>query len=348
MCALAWSAANAAEFTFYGVGHLSFDQIDTGTSSSDYVHSNSSRLGLKGSQDLGDDLSVYAQYESGVDLTVRGTGDGNGGATSNGQLFTRARDSFLGLKHEQYGAIQFGRVGGLNQWLYDYNLFADQVGDLGNIWGGDGLPGRLDSTVEYLSPAVNGFRIDLTYVPGQGASNQRGVIVKADYASGGCKLGAAYANLGKGAFGTVDRTAFAITGSYDLGFFNVGGGYQRQTGIGGTPGADRNQASVGGAVKVAANGLLKAQYAWSGNLSGLADSGAQQIDVGFDYKLHKTTTVYIAYARTSNGLNSALSAYDYGHGDQGTSPIALGKTPSVVSVGMIYQFEFSRPESKSQ
>jgi len=121
------SICQAADLALYGVGHLSYDAIDTGVSSSDYVHSNSSRLGIKGDQDLNDALSVYVQYESGVDLTGHGTGDGNGGASSTGQIFTRARDSFLGLRSHDYGSIQFGRVGGLNQWLYDYNLFADQV-----------------------------------------------------------------------------------------------------------------------------------------------------------------------------------------------------------------------------
>jgi len=70
------SICQAADLALYGVGHLSYDAIDTGVSSSDYVHSNSSRLGIKGDQDLNDALSVYVQYESGVDLrvTARATG----------------------------------------------------------------------------------------------------------------------------------------------------------------------------------------------------------------------------------------------------------------------------------
>ena len=86
LCWPAW----ATDLNLYGVGHLSFDDLDTGVSSSTYVHSNSSRLGIKGDQDLNDALSVYVQYESGVDLTGHGTGDGNGGASSTGQIFTRA------------------------------------------------------------------------------------------------------------------------------------------------------------------------------------------------------------------------------------------------------------------
>ncbi|EQD48234.1 outer membrane porin protein precursor, partial [mine drainage metagenome] len=84
----------ALDLSIYGVGDLSYDNINNGAQTSDYIHSNSSRLGFKGSHDLGNGLSVIFQYDSGVDLTGNGTGDGNGGTYSNGQIFTRARDSF--------------------------------------------------------------------------------------------------------------------------------------------------------------------------------------------------------------------------------------------------------------
>jgi predicted porin len=307
-------------------------------SSSDYVHSNSSRLGLKGDQDLNDALSVYVQYESGADLTGHGTGDGNGGASSTGQIFTRARDSFLGLKSHDYGSIQFGRIGGLNQWLYDYNLFADQVGDLGNIWSGDGLPGRLDNTVEYLSPTLYDLRLALTYVPNEGAHNQRDVVVKADYAASLLKLGAAYAKFGTGDLGAPNLEALAVTGRFELDWLNVGGGFQREKNIGGRPGADRSQATLGAAVKLGANCIVKTQFAWSGELSGVPSSGAHQIAAGVDYNAGDTTIVYVAYSRTSNSAHTAYSAYDYGHGDQGVPPILDGKSASVFSVGLVYKF----------
>ncbi len=86
--AMAASApARALNVSIYGVGDLSADSINTGTNSSGYIHSNSSRLGFKGSEDIGNGLTALFQYESGVDLTGQGTGDGNGGATSSGQLF---------------------------------------------------------------------------------------------------------------------------------------------------------------------------------------------------------------------------------------------------------------------
>lgn len=330
----------AAELNMYGVGHLSFDGIDTGASSSDYVHSNSSRLGIKGDQDLDNGLSIYMQYESGVDLTVHGTGDGNGGANSAGQVFTRARDSFVGLKSD-FGSIQVGRVGGMNQWLYDYDLFADQVGDLGNVWGGDGLPGRIDSAVEYISPTFSGLKIAATFVPDEGGHNQHDEVLKADYALGGLKVGLGYAQFGPGASGLPSLDATAVTASYEADIFNVGGEYQHEKNVGGVSGANRDQFTFGASVKLGASAVVKAQYTHSGQLSGVPQSGANMFAAGLDYNLGTSTTVYLAYAHVSNSANNAYSSFDYGHGDQGTPAILPGNSPAAYSIGLIYKFDVS-------
>jgi predicted porin len=337
---LSAQACRAAELNLYGVGHLSFDGIDTGVSSSDYVHSNSSRLGIKGDQDLDYGLSIYMQYESGVDLTVHGTGDGNGGATSAGQVFTRARDSFVGVKSE-FGSLQVGRVGGMNQWLYDYNLFADQVGDLGNVWGGDGLPGRIDSAVEYITPTIEGLKVALTFVPDQGGHNQHDEVVKADYTLGGLKLGLGYAQFGPGIVGLPTLNATAVTASYEVALFNVGGEFQRENNVGGVSGADRNQFTFGASVKLGQSAVFKAQYTRSGQLSGVPQSGANQIAAGLDFNLGTSAIVYLAYAHVSNSANNAYSSFDYGHGDQGTPAILPGNSPAAYSIGLIYKFDVS-------
>lgn len=329
--------ASAVDLSIYGVGHLSADSIDTGSQSSGYIHSNSSRLGFKGSHELGNGLSVLFQYESGVDLTGQGTGDGNGGALSNGQIFTRARDSFVGVKGN-FGTVLFGRLPALNQWLYDYNLFGDQVGDLGNLWGGDGLPGRVNHAAHYRTPDFGGLSVGLSYVPNQGTTDTQAYIVKADYATGGLKLGAAYATVGTGA-GTPDHKVGALTASYDVGSFNVGAGWQRESDIGGTAGDDRNKYTLGAAFKVGGAGTVKVQYANAGDLGNLPNSGASQWAVGYDYAWDKNTTLYVAYAETKNDAGAAFSAYNWGHGDQGVNPIVAGNDPSAISVGVVYKFD---------
>jgi predicted porin len=104
-------------------------------------------------------MSVLFQYESGVDLTGRGSGDGNGGGVPGNTLFTRTRDSFVGL-NGGFGTFLAGRLPAHNQWLYDFNLFGDQVGDLGNIFGKN-LPGRADGALHYKTPSFGGVTVGL-------------------------------------------------------------------------------------------------------------------------------------------------------------------------------------------
>ncbi len=327
----------ALDLSVYGVGHLSADSIDNGDKSSGYLHSNSSRLGFKGDHDLGNGLKLLFQYESGVDLTGHGDGDGNGGIpNNNGQLFTKARDSFVGATGS-FGTVLFGRLPAVNQWLYDYNLFGDQVGDLGNIWGVN-LPGRVNHAAHYRTPDFGGFSLGLSYVPDQGNSSTSAGIVKADYGIGGFKIGGAYASVGTGS-GNPKQKATAVTASYGVGIFSVGGGAQRESDIGGISGADRSEYTIGASVKIGSAGTVKIQYAKTGNLGGIADSSARQTAIGYDHAVDKATTLYIAYAKTNNDTNAAYSAYDWGHGDQGVPGIIGGKSPAALSVGVVYKFD---------
>lgn len=329
---LSASTGSALELNVYGVGHLSVDSNDNGTDSFLYVASNSSRLGFKGNQDVSDDLKIIFQYESGVDLTGEGTNDGNGGGTAN-NLFSTARDSFVGLSGD-FGTVMAGRLGGLNQWLYDYNLFADQVGDLGNIWGGTGLPGRASSTVAYATPDINGFDALIAYHPENGSADADVPIIKLNYKTGDLKFGLANMSVGQGT-GSPEHDVTAFTASYDGGSWTVGGGYQTESDIGGTAGNDRDSYTVGASFKVGADGTLKAQYTSSD--ADAANADATQIAVGYDHSLDKATTVYIAYASTDNDPAATFTANNYGHG-KAVTPTS-GQDPSSISVGIVYKFD---------
>ena len=333
--ALLSTAASAFDLKIYGVGHVSIDRTDNGMENDAFVASNSSRLGVRGEHTLGDDLSVVVQYESGVDLTGRGENDGNGGGPSDGRLFTRARDSFVGVS-SRFGSLRLGRLGGLNQWVYDINLFADQVGDLGNIWGGTGLSGRVDSALQYTTADLGGLGATLTYAPKGGAGDTDVFVAKATYSTAAVQLGGAY--MSQGAGGATDHTAFAITGVYRAGRFTIGAGYQNESDIAAITGNDRDGITLGGSVKFR-KGLIKAQVTTSDG--DLRDSRATQWAVGYDYHLGKNTTAYIAYARTDNNRNASFSATDYGHGDN-VGAGARGDDPSVMSIGLTYSFESTR------
>ncbi len=322
----------ALELNVYGVGHLSADNVNDGADSAIHVTSNSSRLGFRGNQDIGDGMKVLFQLESGADLSGQGSNDGNGGGTTSG-VFTDARDSYVGLGGG-FGTVLAGKLGGLNQWLYDYNLFGDQVGDLGNIWGGSGLPGRVNNALHYRTPDFNGISVGLSYVPDEDpAVSTDSTIAKVDYADGALKVGGAVASVGQ-ASGD-DWSVTAVTASYDFGKFSVGGGVQNETNMGGVSGADRSSYTLGASMKVGAKGTLKAQIANS-SADG-ADNDASQIAIGYDHSLNKYATVYVAYAATTNEDTATFTANNWGHGDTVT-PVA-GDDPNAVSVGVVVKFD---------
>ncbi|MDZ7754760.1 MAG: porin [Gammaproteobacteria bacterium] len=352
---LAASPAHAFEFNIYGVGHLSADSVDDGSSTDEGVASNSSRLGFKGNHDLGGGMKALFQAEAGIDLTGQGGNDGNGGSPDDGDVFTNARDSYVGLAGD-WGTLLAGKLGGLNQWVYDYNLFADQVGDLGNIWGGSGLPGRVTSTLHYRTPDFSGLSVGFSYIPDEdniaaapnitpaasaplpsdpsppNVNSDDIWLVKADYASGGLKLGGAYTNIDLRAN---DWEVWAITGSYDFGRFTVGGGWQNESDMGGAAGNDRDSYTLGASAKVGTSGTVKAQVAHSdGDAS---NSDATQWAVGYDHALNKYVTVYGAYAATDNDSAAAFSANNYGKGDAVTP--ALGDDPGAFSIGLVVTFD---------
>ncbi|MEX2470486.1 MAG: porin [Pseudohongiellaceae bacterium] len=320
------AVANDLQAEFYGQGHVSADSVDGGENRSGYFASNSSRLGLRGHQPLGGDVDLVFQYEQGLDLTGQGENDGNGPASTSG-LLTAARVSFLGLSGE-YGSIRLGKLDGLNQWVYDYNLFADQVGDLGNLWGGTGLAGRISNAAQYVSPQYQGITLGLTYVPEEGVDDADLALIKADYVNSRLKLGLAFADIGR------DWRVGALTGSHQTGNFTVGAGWQREESISDIRGNDRNS-YTGGASFALQNGVvLKAQVAHSD--SSLAGFDATQWSVGAEYPWDPALTLYLVFATVRNGDEAAFAANGWGKGDAVLPP--AGQNPNAVSLGMVYRF----------
>ena len=319
----------------YAVGHLSVDSIDDGIDSSIHTTSSSSRLGLKGSYELSPKFSVFFQYESGIDLTGQGENDGNGGSNSSGQFFTKTRPSFIGLSGN-FGKVQIGHMPALDQWANDYNLFADQVGDLGNLWEGSGVPGRMDNTIHYATPDFNGFNAALTLKPEEDQEGSDNLIFKANYTREGLKLGVAFASIGQGDL-LDEHTVSAVILSYHFSRFSVGGGFQTEADIGGIPGNDRDSITVGASMKVSDKGTIKAQFAVSDGE--FDESEATQIAFGYDYAFDSQTTLYIAYAQMDNDNNVNFSVNGKGHGDK-IVPM-IGHDPRAISLGIIQKFDFN-------
>jgi|SRR5690349_20490080 len=111
------AAALAQEVQIYGRANVGVDSYSatgaTAGSGSDVksrtrVFDQGSRLGFRGTEDLGGGLKAIWQIESGVNIDT-GSANGQSGAanTSTGTLATR--DSYAGLEGG-FGRVQFGRL----------------------------------------------------------------------------------------------------------------------------------------------------------------------------------------------------------------------------------------------
>src|SRR5574341_1148307 len=182
----------------YGAAKLSVDVIDTDskTAGADTtltkVSSNSSRLGFKGSEDLGDDLSVVYQLELGVnwDGTTQKTAESVTSATTNtttGVTTVKTKDAnvntlslrntFVGLKNKSLGTV----LCGTHDTPYktatgQFDPFADSMGDynavIGAVNGATNFELRPKDVIAYVSPSWGGVQLSAgTSQTGQESDN---------------------------------------------------------------------------------------------------------------------------------------------------------------------------------
>ena len=329
-------AALGNEFSVYGVAHLSLDGVESGRDDEFDAASNSSRIGIRGKFDLAPDIAMVFQYEQGLDLTFRGENDGNGPVSRDGPV-TTVRDSWLGLD-TRFGALKGGKFGGLNQWVYNFNLFADRIGDLGNLWGGTGLPGRISEGVQYSLPEFRGFNARATWVPDEGRGNQDILVYSADFEYQGLNLGAGFLDLGRdAALDERDHLAWALTASRAIGKFDVGLGWQREVGIDGQRARQRNSFTLGASAEVLPRTRIKSQVTVSDSNRSNAD--AWQWAVSLERTITERALVYLAFSRTFNESAAAFSTNNYGKG-RALFP-AAGEDPWAVSLGLNLSFEHS-------
>ena len=120
------------------------DRVSAGSDAWDVVN-NTSRLGVRGEEDLGGGLSAIYQYEFGVDVTEGGN-------------FNSNRPKWVGLKGSSWGSVTMG-----TQWTPYYNVIG--VGDIFNsfkVFDQDTYLGyvygtRMDNSLIYSTPNWSGF-----------------------------------------------------------------------------------------------------------------------------------------------------------------------------------------------
>jgi predicted porin len=191
-------AAMASDVVVYGKVRQAVDIVDMGTVDNIQINDRTSRLGFKGSEDLGNGLKAIFGMEFGV--AISGS-NGNGIETGAKNEFSPSspvfggRNAFVGLAGD-FGTVLVGRHDHpLKMSTGKLDLFADTIAD-NNQGFTEGLTDlRADGTVAYVSPNFSGFTFAGAMVPGEN-NNADGIAdaysIAGMYDNGGLYLSAAY------------------------------------------------------------------------------------------------------------------------------------------------------------
>jgi predicted porin len=161
------------------------------------------RIGVKGSEDLGNGLKAIYQVELGLNLSAK---DNNIPSGSNGISY---RNSFIGLAGN-WGTFLVGRhdtplkisTGKLDQ-------FSDTMADYNGTVGFDDI--RADNVIAYISPSFSGFSFAGAVVAGGGATAGAGANINEDSLAGAFSLAAIYNNgpfYASAAYESLDKDMF--------------------------------------------------------------------------------------------------------------------------------------------
>jgi len=356
---MATQAANA-EVTIYGQIHVSIDYLnaDQATNTSDPVGDNdslwdvtsrASRLGFKGSEDLGDGLKMIWKIESQIDIA-------NGGNTNG--TYWKPRNAYIGLagnwgtflygRHDTPVKMSTGKLDIFGDTIADYNN-GSQTGKTGAF-----VDIRADDAIAYVSPNFSGLTLVGAIVPdadyGEDDASERGDFaggysLAAMYSNGGLFIGGGYENLDD-LYGGADVSHWRIGAGYDFGDFHIGGVYQDADGaLGGRTDAtsdpiDFKTFTINGSYKFG-NNVVKAMWLrsdWDDDIAVYTDDGSTKNDdtfdtwaIGLDHNFSKRSKAYVIYVDS----DMALHGSNFNMTKEGSE---MAREQWAISMGMVHKF----------
>lgn len=339
---LAAPAFAQSNVTIYGVADAYFGlvngkQTTTGKSDTAAVVGSGllsgSRLGFKGSEDLGNGLKAEFALEQGF--------NSDDGSSSSGRAFHR--QAYVAL------SSSMGKVGLGRQYAPGYAATSTYEATGGAaiapqvILAGAGFkiqPGssqRIDNSITYASPNFGGLTINGIWGVGtEDATDEKAgrvLSIGANYANGPIGIAYVYNQQNSTTNGNDTQREHYLGGSYDLGMITLLASYQTlggDTGAGGgLAAADAKLWELGGIVKVGA-GNVHVGYGMLN--SDAAKSDAKSLAIAYTQNLSKRTTAYAGINRTSND-----DAVSYGlTGSNGLD--RAGEAQTIYAVGVRHKF----------
>jgi len=270
--AIAAPVAMADAPTVYGQLNLNIADNDGADTT---VNSTASRLGVKGSEDLGNGLKAVYKVEFGLDSIAD--------SATNDVL--SQRNAYVGLAGG-FGTVLMGRHDTPLKMSQPSDLFNDGAADLGKMTkiGVKGGENRADDVLAYVSPSFGGIKIVAAAVMGEAEDNvakDDGYSVAAMYGSTKEGLYLALAMDGGDWLDASGEELVRLSAQYKASGLTVNGMYQEN---------DNGENFQAQAAYKIGKFMPKVKYSMDDYDNG-GDESAWSI--GLNYSLGKKTTAYI-------------------------------------------------------
>lgn len=359
--AMGLPAAAMADTTLYGRMNLSVDIVDNGDDTTHQLASNSSRLGVRGSEDLGNGLRGVFQIEAAL--------QGDSGSAFGSSNLT-GRNTYVGLAGA-FGEVRVGKHDTPYKLAtLPLNFFADTLGDMNHVtsqMGGLGLYddvegslgsfyNRNDNTLLYISPSFDGLQFMASYTTDKSddrsssvANDRNAYSLAATFTQGPMFIAVAYERLNEGSalsitegedtFSEVgDAKAWKVGGTYQIDALTLAAMYENvDSGIDGL--GDRDAFHLGAKYQLG-QAYLMGSYTYAGE-NDLDDTDAQMYALGAGYNLSRRTAVYAVFAQilneSGNGTGATYGFQGSGKG-KGFAGADFGDNPAGFSVGVTHNF----------
>lgn len=328
--ALPAAAFAQSNVTLYGLADVGVGMLDNDAPGGDktmFVESgvqSTSRVGVRGAEDLGGGLKATFNFEMGMQYD-EGLADGN----------LWQRKSVVGLAGN-WGEVRFGRD-------YTAGFLAAGVSDMmgyglyGN-WlqftaGAGGITTRASNGIHYTSPMMGGLSVRAFYSFGHTGpeapdNKANGYGLAAVYTGGPASAQIYYQELNNAAGDA--KKELGLGGGWNFGAFRVTAAYGQSEA---TTGVKTKGMGVGAGVKLGAGEFLVQAMQLKVDVAG--DPKGTSIGLAYVHPMSKRTNLYATYGTMRN--NSA-SAFGLMASDQMVAAGAAGADPSAFAVGIRHMF----------
>lgn len=319
-------AANA-DVTLYGQVDLSIDAVDIDGAGDDInMNSNTSAIGVKGSEDLGNGLSAIFLLEYQTDVSGNDTAAGS---------VTTGRDQWIGLKGG-FGKVRFGTMsttykssGAMIDPLYRTSFQGRSWGMQSSLHSGDGADGegRATNAIGFDTADYNGLSAAATYSFDDNCNaasvqpcspDDDSYSLGARYKNGPALVFADYVTSDQG--GADD--AWKVGGSYSFGDAAVYGQFESDggliaNGVPGDPSAAENEGMdiwhLAGSYTMG-NALLYAGYGQGDDDDAAGNTEYSVWTIAGIYNFSKRTMTYAGFQQVSEDCTGCGETDHFGVG----------------------------------